>query len=119
MPRPSIRAATHDPTVDGLIRILAGIKFDCDCREQLDTALARYSKFSDLRRRKLALSGARERALRLSGLLDLLKDLDDLPVSEPDHSVFNEMADLFRDAATAASEAETLLRSIASDVDRL
>ncbi|MCZ8375833.1 MAG: hypothetical protein O9342_10680 [Beijerinckiaceae bacterium] len=119
MPRPSIRAATHDPAVEGLIRILAGIKFDCACREQLDTALARYSKFSDLRRRKLALSGARERALRISGLLDLLKDLDDLPVSEPDHSVFHEMADLFRDVVVAASEAEMLLRSIAGDVDRL
>ena len=119
MPRPSSRAATDDPTVDGLIRILAGIKFDCACREQLDTALARYSKFSDLRRRKLALAGARERALRISGLLDLLKDLDNLPVSEPDHSVFKEMADLFRDVVVAASEAETLLRSIASDVGRL
>lgn len=119
MPRPSSRAATHDPAVDGLIRILAGINFDCACREQLDTALERYSKFSDLRHRKLALSGARERALRISGLLDLLKDLDDLPVSEPDISVFNDMANLFRDMVVAASEAEMLLRSIAGDVDRL
>jgi hypothetical protein len=119
MPRPSSRAATNDPAVDGLIRILASIGFDCPCRKQLDTALALYSKFSDLRRRKLVLSGARERALRISGLLDLLEDLDELPVSEPDHSAFNEMADLFRNAATAASEEETLLRSITSHVDHL
>lgn len=119
MPRPSNRAATDNPAVDGLIRILADIEFDCDCRKRLDAALARYSKFSDFRRRKLALSGARERALRISGLLDLLKELEDLPLAEPDHSVFDEMADLFRDAATAASEAESLLRSIAGDRDRL
>jgi hypothetical protein len=119
MPRPSCHAVTDDPAVDGLIRILAGIEFNCDCRKRLDAALARYSKLLNLRRRKLALSGARERALRISGLLDLLKDLEDLPLAERDHSVFDEMADLFRDAATAASEAETLLRAIAGDRDRL
>jgi hypothetical protein len=119
MPPSSGRKASLDPGLEGLIRLLAGIELDCDCRKRLDSAVARYAQFTDMRRRKLALSGARERALRISGLLDLLKDLDDLPLADPDLSVFDEMADLFRDAACAASEAETLLRSLPHQLERL
>ena len=104
---PLIKAAAQveAPAPDMLARVcavLATVELDCVCRAKLDGALERFAKLEQKRELKQFIAHARNQAMRIAGLLDFLRELDDIAASEPDLSVFAEIACLFDDVAEAA-----------------
>ncbi|WP_156917632.1 hypothetical protein [Salinarimonas rosea] len=95
--------AAHAGRTLGLLRAhLAGMDLACPCRERLEDALTRLSRFEEMRSRRLILAAAREERERIGLLLGLLAELDDLAPGEPDETVYRELELLFRDVAAAA-----------------
>ena len=91
---------------------ISSTKLNCECRMRLNDALARF--VADERRWAIrrTLSEARSRRDQIEALLVFLKELDDLRVSEPDESVYKEMAILFEDIANAAQQGAELMRQL-------
>ena len=95
--------------------MLAGLEFDCACRERLDTALLSFMALEEKRRRRQAMLGARHERDTIVVLLALLNEVNEIGVNEPDTTVFDEMAQLFEDIAEAAKRGAAEIRE-ASDV---
>lgn len=109
--------------VSRLRRDLSAVELDCDCRTMLDSALDRFSAFEQRRRLRTALQNARRQRDWIAAQLYFLAELDDITEHETDHTVFEEMALLFDEIATAAGEAALAIREatalVASDADGL
>jgi hypothetical protein len=109
--------------VSRLRRDLSAVELDCDCRTMLDSALDRFSAFEQRRRLRTALQNARRQRDWIAAQLYFLAELDDITEHETDHTVFEEMALLFDEIATAAGEAALAIREatalVASDAGGL
>ncbi|WP_349370119.1 hypothetical protein [Salinarimonas sp.] len=89
-------------TLSRLRAVVAGLDLGCDCKARLDGALTRFSDLEEKRARRQALVEGRDARERIGLLLALLAELDDVPLAEPDASVYRELKLLFRDVAAAA-----------------
>jgi hypothetical protein len=101
---PAPPGETSDPLVGRLANLLSGVDLDCACRAKLDDALARFANLERIRERRQLLSDARQQVARINALLDFLKEVDDLGLNEADRTVFDEVAQLFEDVASAARQ---------------
>ncbi len=104
--------AGGDNAIRRIRNLLDNIELDCACRERLDTAIERFAELEEFRVRRHALAAARHERLRIASLLHLLEELEELPVTEPDESVFQELAELFDEVIQAARRGEALLRGL-------
>lgn len=114
-----IKAATQveAPALDMLARVcavLATVELDCVCRAKMDGALERFAKLEQERELKRFIAHARNQALSIAGLLDFLPERDDIAASEPDLSVFAEIACLFDDVAEAAQVGSLDMRQVSA-----
>jgi hypothetical protein len=104
------------PAADMLARVrsvLAQVDLDCTCRAKLDGAFERFADLEHKRERRRLIVHAREQALRIAGLLDFMRELDDIATSEADLGVFTEIACLFADVAEAAQAGQRDMRQAA------
>lgn len=108
-------SANAPSTVDTVARvraILSSVELDCACRTKLDHALRRFADLEQQRHRRQLIADARAQAIRIKSLLELLRDLDEITISEPDGSVFAEITCLFDDIAEAANAGAKSMRSV-------
>jgi hypothetical protein len=89
--------------------VIRNIRLDCDCKRRLNEALSRFVAHERRRVIRRTLLEARARRDEIEAFLVFLKELDDLPLSEPDESVHKEMAILFEDIAKAARQGAELM----------
>ena len=97
-----------------LRRVLASVELDCHCRTKLDEALARFSALEGRHQRRNGLREARLHRDWIVAQLTFLADIDEITDRESDPSVFEEMALLFEDIASQASDAARALRVTAA-----
>ena len=93
--------------------VLAAAKLDCKCRGRLDEALDRFARLELQRATRQQLLQAQHQRQRIASLLELLQEIEDLTVSELDHTVFAELAALFDDVADAAHIGAAAMRQLA------
>ncbi|SFJ03893.1 hypothetical protein SAMN05216304_104219 [Bosea sp. OK403] len=103
------------PTAAGVIQrvrgIVQGLELDCECRSKLDSALLRFEALEDRRQLRRLILDARHQTERIAALLDLARELDELPMDEPDLSVFEEVALLFEGIEEAAARGAADMRA--------
>ncbi|MGP9820767.1 hypothetical protein ACTZWW_12195 [Salinarimonas sp. NSM] len=90
------------PALNRVRTVIESLDLGCECKARLATALDRFSVLEDKRARREALTAARGERERIALLLQLLAELDEIPLAEPDGSVYRELEFLFRDVAAAA-----------------
>ena len=95
-----------------LATVIRNAKLDCECRARLDQSLVRFMALERRRMVRRNLLDARTQRDRIEAFLLLLKELDELESSEPDHSVYKEVAFLFDDIANAARQGADLMRQL-------
>lgn len=110
-----VRFAGENNTLYRIRNVLESIELDCACRERLDTAFQRFAELEEFRARRHAHAVARHERLRIASILHLLEELEELPVTEPDESVFPELAGLFAEVIEAAHFGEAVLRGLSDD----
>jgi hypothetical protein len=79
-------------TLERVRAVFSDVDLECDCRSKLDNALERFAEFEQKRHRRQLIVDARAQATRINGLLDLLRELDEIAVSETDITVFSSPA---------------------------
>ncbi|MBE0695203.1 MAG: hypothetical protein IH590_19155 [Aquamicrobium sp.] len=94
--------------------VIDSVELDCECRARLDEALARFSALEEQRTLRQHLVLARQHRERIKAILDFLQEVDDLMVSEPDRSVYSELALLFEEVASIATEGASAMHSLAA-----
>ena len=95
-----------------LRRVLRPEELDCDCREMLNGALARFDEQERRRETRRRLAAAREHKERIASILHFLSELDALTESESDRTVFEEFALLFVEITRSADAAVSALRGL-------
>ena len=108
--------AAEDPAEANVIRriktLIEGVDLDCGCRALLNDALARFATLEHRRMLRQHLVRARQHRERIEAILGFLQEVDELVTTEPDRSVYKELALLFEEVAVIAKEG-------ASAMDRL
>jgi hypothetical protein len=99
-----------DDYISRLRRDLSAIDIDRASRTTLDGALSRFSAREQQRRLNVALMDARRQRDWIAAQLAFLAELDDITERECDTTVFEEMAVLFDEIATAAGAAALAIR---------
>lgn len=94
--------------------LIAGINLDCECRARLDDALARFTELEQKRVLRRHLVRARQHRERIKAILDFLQEVDHLITTEPDRSVYTEMALLFEEVAAIAAEGASSMHRLAA-----
>ena len=116
--KPAPGPAFEDPAEATVIRrirtLIEGVDLDCECRERLDGALARFTTLEHRRMLRRHLTQARQDRERIEALLGLLQEVDDLVATEPDRSVYKELALLFHEVAAIAKEGAAAMNSLAA-----
>lgn len=106
----------EDPAEANVIQriktLIEGVDLDCKCRARLNDALARFATLEHRRMLRQHLVRARQHRERIEAILDFLQEVDELVATEPDRSVYKELALLFEEVAVIAKEG-------ASAMDRL
>jgi hypothetical protein len=92
--------------------VIRNTKLDCECQSRLNAALSRFVAHERRRVIRRTLLEARARRDEIEAFLVFLKELDDLPLGEPDESVHKEMAILFEDIVNAARQGAELMRQL-------
>lgn len=92
--------------------VLTRADLGCDCRTLLGSALERFSELETLRLSRRSLLSARDHKDRITAILALLSDLNQLTENEKDRTVFVEMALLFDEIAQSAAAGAAALRDI-------
>jgi hypothetical protein len=98
--------------VSRLAIVIRNTKLDCECRSRLDDALARFAALEQRRVARRHLFSARSQRERIEAFLVFLKELNDVETTEPDHSVYEEIALLFDDIANAARQGAYAMRQL-------
>jgi hypothetical protein len=107
--------ARNCETLDLIARlqvVLTRADLACGCRELLTGALERFTDLETRRLSRRSLVRARDHKDRISAILALLSELNQLTESEPDRTVFVEMALLFDEIGHSAAAAAAALREI-------
>ncbi|RUM95113.1 hypothetical protein EET67_25115 [Pseudaminobacter arsenicus] len=87
---------------------------DCQCRDRLDDALARFAKLEHRRVQREHLARARQDRERIAAILTFLQDIDELAANESDPSVYMELALLFDEVIATADDGARSLRQLAT-----
>lgn len=98
--------------IERLRRVLLFSELDCRCRDTLALALDRFSTLERRRLSRHGLAQAREHKDRITAILSLLSELDQVTEGERDRSVFEEMALLFIEIGNSAQAGAIALRAI-------
>lgn len=98
--------------IERLRHVLLFSGLDCRCRDMLAVALDRFSMLERRRLSRRGLAQARDYRDRITAILSLLSELDQMTEGERDRSVFEEMALLFTEIANSARAGATTLRTI-------
>lgn len=107
--------ARNCETLDLIARlqvVLTRADLACGCRELLTGALERFTDLETRRLSRRSLVRARDHKDRIAAILALLSELNQLTESEPDRTVFVEMALLFDEIGHSAAAAAAALREI-------
>ncbi|WIJ26885.1 hypothetical protein [Devosia sp. RR2S18] len=116
---PVISRETSSQTDDLAQRLRSTIQHaasTCECREQVDEAIARFMTLEQARRDRSALLKARGQLVRIIALTQMLAELDDISWTEVDRSAFEELAQLFDDVARAATLGSAAMQMISGEV---
>jgi hypothetical protein len=105
-------AISHSTILHRMRAILSGLDLDCECRTKLDGALQRFEALEERRQLRRLVLDARYQVERIAALLDLVRELDEISADEPDLSVFEEIAHLFKDMEEAASRGARDMASV-------
>jgi hypothetical protein len=92
--------------------VLNGANMDGHCLEMLRSAFDRFLDLETRRMSKRLLTGVRDQKQRVTALLGLLSDLEQITETETDHTVFVEMALLFEEISRTATAAAASLREV-------
>jgi hypothetical protein len=92
--------------VERLRRGLDEAELDCACREVANVMLDQVGREEDLVRRRGALADAIAMRDGIVAVLELIGELDDISLDEPDRSAFHEVASLFQHVAKLAASGE-------------
>ncbi|MDJ1158205.1 hypothetical protein QNA08_08160 [Chelatococcus sp. SYSU_G07232] len=92
--------------------VLASVDLDCGCRDKLQGALARFSALEQRRSLRRGLHDARDQRDRIAAILGFLAELDQIAETEPDRSVFEEIALLFEEIAASATAGAAAIREL-------
>jgi hypothetical protein len=106
------RERVEVPVARRLTALMKDVPLDCECRSRFEAALTRFSALEFRRSAREQLDKARRWRERIEAILYFLKDLNELSETEPDRSVYAEMAFLFDDVAEIAKEGADALRLI-------
>lgn len=93
--------------------VIDSVELDCECRARLNEALARFSALEEQRTMRQHLVLARQHRERIKAIVDFLQEVDDLMINEPDRSVYTELALLFEEIASIATEGAASMHSLA------
>lgn len=105
----------RDAALIGRIRkLIDGVDLDCACRSRLDEALSRFTALEHRRMLRQHLVRARQHRERVKAIVDFLQEVDDLLTTEPDHSVYTELALLFEEVAAIATEGAASMHLLAT-----
>ena len=107
---PANRAVEIATLVSRLQGVLSSVDFDCTCREKLEGALERFSALEQRRSLRRGLAEARDQRDRIAAILSFLSELDQVAETEPDRSVFEEMALLFEEIGASAAAGAAAIR---------
>lgn len=107
-------SGTQRGIADRIRTVLAGLDLDCTCRERLDAALSAFVALEEKRGARQALMEARHQRETIVALLGLLSEIDEIGFTEPDTSVFEEIALLFEDIGRAAQCGAAAIRTAAA-----
>lgn len=109
---PKIAVAT-DPSdlISRLQRLIQTVEMDPASTAALAGALARFSSLEHRRSRRKALADAREQKDSIIARLAFLSELDEITDRETDSSIFEEIALLFDEIATAGAYGAIAIRS--------
>ena len=114
-----VPAAETAPTVEDAARLIERLRhvllssgLDCRCRDTLAVALDRFDTLERRRLSRRGLAQARDHKDRITAILSLLSELDQVTEGEQDRSVFEEMALLFVEIANSAQAGAIALRAI-------
>lgn len=94
--------------------VIDSVELDCECRARLNEALARFSALEEQRTMRQHLVLARQHRERIKAIVDFLQEVDDLMINEPDRSVYAELALLFEEVASIATEGAASMHSLAA-----
>lgn len=94
--------------------LIKGVDLDCDCRTRLDLALTRFATLEQRRWLRQHLVRARQHRERIEAILGFLQEVDELVATEPDRSVYAELALLFDEVAEIAREASLSMNRLAT-----
>ena len=115
-----LEGATTPASVIQRVRgIVQGLDLDRACHTKLDGALQRSEALEDRRHMRRLLLDARYEAERISALLYVARELDEITTEERDATGFNELALLFEDIRDAAARGAERLRSARDQSRRL
>jgi len=102
--------------VSRLRRTVSGIELNAESRDALERAFDRFVVLERRREIRSAIATERAQKQKIALLLGLLAELDELNDQERDHSVFMEVAVLFRAIAGCAAEGAAEIQGIVSHV---
>lgn len=77
--------------------VIGAVALDCDCRQRVNEALARFVEQEQQRQDRRSLQDARQMRASIAALVELLGELEDVSWREDDRSVFPELAHIFED----------------------
>lgn len=110
--------SAEDPAEATVIRriktLIEGVDLDCECRARLNDALARFATLEQRRMLRQHLARARQHRERIEAILGFLQEVDDLVATEPDRSVYKELALLFEEVAVIAKDGASTMNRLAS-----
>lgn len=102
-----------------LRNVLSTLDIECACHDRLDAAFERFVALEELREARQALESARHYRGVITAITDLLKEIDEIGLREPDPTVFEEAAMLFDDLSTAARHGAAAMRAVhKTDIER-
>lgn len=109
--------AIENPAETTVIRriktLIEGVDLDCECRTRLNDALARFATLEHRRMLRQHLVRARQHRERIEAILGFLQEVDELVATEPDTSVYRELALLFEEVAVIAREGASAMNRLA------
>ena len=98
---------------ENVLRAQCGLQFGNVDGARLNEALARFSALEEQRTMRQHLVLARQHRERIKAIVDFLQEVDDLMINEPDRSVYTELALLFEEIASIATEGAASMHSLA------
>jgi len=110
MPQLAYSSSDADDLVSRLRRVLSTVDLNCRCRGRLEGALDRFTALEHRRQARRELSHVREQRDQIVARLALLAEIDELTEQEPDVTVFDEIAMIFDEIATAAADSAKSIR---------